>query len=144
MQNSPDPDDDFKNSSLTPISASLALASFSLSRSRRRASEPWKMNELQLYSRTETEWWREEHTTSRPAGSYRWVSWQAWHIMTRTVQRIERVKSEAYFVQRYLISVTIYLLRCANCIGMQFGRFCPEIMVTRNTHNHIKLHSQQV
>jgi hypothetical protein len=29
--------------------------------------------------RTETERWREEYNVSRPAGSYRWVCWQAWH-----------------------------------------------------------------
>src|ERR1700722_17265208 len=29
--------------------------------------------------RTETERWRKEYTISRPAGSYRWVPWQAWH-----------------------------------------------------------------
>ena len=29
--------------------------------------------------RTETERWREEYNVSRPAGSYRWVPWQAWH-----------------------------------------------------------------
>src|SRR5271154_6206651 len=29
--------------------------------------------------RTETERWRERYNVSRPAGSCRWVPWQAWH-----------------------------------------------------------------
>ena len=37
--------------------------------------------------RTETERWREEYNVSRPAGSYRWVPWQAWHDTALPMQR---------------------------------------------------------
>jgi hypothetical protein len=43
-------------------------------------------DKLQLYTCTEPDRWREDLVFSRPAGSYRWVSWQAWQSVTVRVR----------------------------------------------------------